>query len=62
MIVMQMANYGQAGLPDEELEGIVARVMSNQDEARKLSEQLMSKKAFGILQIQPPTQKEKIVF
>ena len=44
MIVMQMANYGQAGLPDEELEGVVARIMSNQDEARKLSEQLMSKK------------------
>ena len=46
MIVMQMANYGQAGLPDEELEGVVARIMSNQDEARKLSEQLMSKKLF----------------
>ena len=32
------------GLPDEELEKIVARVMSNKDEARRLSEQLMSKK------------------
>ena len=29
MIVMQMANYGQVGLPDEELEGVVARIMSN---------------------------------
>ena len=25
MILMQMAQYGQAGLPDEELEGIVCQ-------------------------------------
>jgi len=44
MISVQMSQYGQAELPDEELEKIVARVMSNKDEARRLSEQLMSKK------------------
>ena len=44
MISVQMSQYGQAELPDQELEKIVARVMSNKDEARRLSEQLMSKK------------------
>ncbi|NQY28134.1 MAG: trigger factor [Flavobacteriaceae bacterium] len=40
----QMAQFGQTNPSDEELEGIVARVLSNQDEARKLGEQLVSKK------------------
>ena len=62
MIVMQMAQYGQAGLPDEELEGIVARVMSNQDEARKLSEQLMSKKLLEFYKSKLILKKKKLSF
>ena len=62
MIVMQMAQYGQAGLPDEELEGIVARVMSNQDEARKLSEQLMSKKLLEFYKSNLLLKKKKLSF
>ena len=62
MIVMQMANYGQAGLPDEELEGIVARIMSNQDEARKLSEQLMSKKLLEFYKSNLLLKKKKLTF
>ncbi len=62
MMVMQMAQYGQAGLPDEELEGIVARVMSNQDEARKLSEQLMSKKLLEFYKIKLSLKKKKLTF
>jgi trigger factor len=62
MIVMQMANYGQAGLPDEELEGVVARVMSNQDEARKLSEQLMSKKLLEFYKSNLLLKKKKLTF
>ena len=62
MIVMQMAQYGQAGLPDEELEGIVARVMSNQDEARKLSEQLMSKKLLEFYKTKLSLKKKKLTF
>jgi trigger factor len=62
MIVMQMAQYGQAGLPDEELEGIVARVMSNQDEARKLSEQLMSKKLLEFYKSNLTLKKKKLSF
>ena len=62
MIVMQMGNYGQAGLPDEELEGVVARVMSNQEEARKLSEQLMSKKLLEFYKSNLLLKKKKLTF
>jgi trigger factor len=44
MVKAQMAQFGQTNPTDEELNGIVARVLSNQDEARKLSEQLVSQK------------------
>ena len=62
MISIQMQQYGQAGLPDEELEGIVARVMSNQDEARKLSEQLMSKKLLEFYKSNFSLKKKKLTF
>jgi len=42
LIKNQMQQYGQA-IPDEkELDGIVARVMSNKDEIKRLTEQLTS--------------------
>lgn len=44
MVKAQMAQFGQTNPSDEELNGIVARVLSNQDEARKLGEQLVSQK------------------
>jgi trigger factor len=44
MVKTQMAQFGQTNPSDEELNGIVARVLSNQDEARKLGEQLVSQK------------------
>ena len=62
MILMQMAQYGQAGLPDEELDGIVARVMSNQDETRRISEQLMSKKLLEFYKTNLTLKKKKLPF
>lgn len=62
MISIQMAQYGQAGLPDEELEGVVARVMSNQDETKKLSEQLMSKKLLEFYKSKLSLKKKKLSF
>ncbi|MCX7546755.1 trigger factor [Xanthomarina sp. F1114] len=44
MIKMQMAQFGQMNPSDKELEDIAARVLSNQDEARRISEQLISQK------------------
>jgi trigger factor len=44
LIKQQMAQYGQLNPEETELDGIAARVMSNQDEVKRLQEQLMSKK------------------
>ncbi|MEE9363040.1 MAG: trigger factor [Cellulophaga sp.] len=43
-IKSQMAQFGQLNPQDEELDTIAARILSNQDEVKKLSEQLMSQK------------------
>jgi len=40
----QMAQFGQLDPKEEELDNIAARVLGNQDEVRRLSEQLMSQK------------------
>lgn len=43
-IKTQMAQFGQLDPAEEELDSIAARILSNQDEVKRLSEQLMSKK------------------
>jgi trigger factor len=44
----QMAQYGQMDPKEEDLDGIAARVLSNQDEVKRLSEQLMSQKLLEV--------------
>lgn len=44
LIKNQMKQYGQVIPEDKELDGIVARVMSNKDEIKRLTEQLTSKR------------------
>ena len=44
MIKGQMAQFGQLNPSDKEVEDIVARVLSNQDEVKRMSEQLTSQK------------------
>jgi len=48
-IRQQMAQFGRADATDEEVEGIVARVLSNQDEVRRLSEQVASDKMLQLI-------------
>ncbi|MDO6517535.1 trigger factor [Zobellia uliginosa] len=43
-IKSQMAQFGQLNPKEEELDNIAARVLGNQDEVKRLSEQLMSQK------------------
>ena len=43
-IKSQMAQFGQLNPQEEELDNIATRVLSNQDEVKRLSEQLMSQK------------------
>ncbi|MDC8005747.1 trigger factor [Aureisphaera galaxeae] len=44
MIKAQMAQFGQMNPTEEEVEGIVARIMGNQDEVKRISEQLGTNK------------------
>jgi trigger factor len=48
VIKKQMAQFGQMDPSDEDVQGIVARVMSNQDEVRRLSEQVMNEKMLNL--------------
>jgi trigger factor len=48
MIKVQMAQFGQMNSTDEELDGIAARILSNKDEVKRLSEQLMSSKLLDL--------------
>lgn len=44
MIKAQMAQFGQLNPSDQELEDIAARILSNQEEVRRLTDQLLSQK------------------
>lgn len=47
-IKSQMAQFGQLNPKEEELDNIAARVLGNQDEVKRLSEQLMSQKLLNL--------------
>ena len=47
-IKSQMAQFGQLNPAEEELDNIAGRVLSNQDEVKRLSEQLMSQKLINL--------------
>ena len=58
-IRQQMAQFGQTNPTDEEVQGIVARVLSNQDEVKKLSDQVVAEKLLEIFKEKAnPTTKE----
>lgn len=44
LIKQQMAQFGQLNPTDEEVDGIVTRVLSNQEEIKRISDQVMSQK------------------
>ncbi|ESU20093.1 Trigger factor (TF) [Flavobacterium cauense R2A-7] len=48
LIKKQMAQFGQMNPTDADVDGIVARVLSNQDEVKRLSEQIMSEKMVNL--------------
>lgn len=55
VIKKQMAQFGQLDPSEEDVDGIVARVLSNKDEVKRLSEQVMSEKMLNLF-------KEKVKF
>ncbi|TDP58138.1 trigger factor [Flavobacterium dankookense] len=48
VIRKQMAQFGQMNPTDEDIQGIVARVMSNQEEVKRLSQQVMNEKMLNL--------------
>lgn len=48
LIRKQMAQFGQMNPTDADVDGIVARVLQNQDEVKRLSEQVMSEKMLNL--------------
>jgi trigger factor len=48
MIKGQMAQFGQMNPSDKELEDIAARILGNQDEVKRMSEQLVSQKLLNL--------------
>jgi trigger factor len=58
-IRQQMAQYGNANPTDQEVEGIVARVLSNQEEVKRLSDQVVADKMLQLFKEKAnPTTKE----
>ncbi|OXA96219.1 trigger factor [Flavobacterium hercynium] len=58
-IKQQMAQFGQTNPTDEEVQGIVARVLSNQEEVKRLSEQVVADKLLEVFKEKAnPTTKE----
>ena len=58
-IRQQMAQFGQTNPTDAEVQGIVARVLSNQDEVKKLSDQVVAEKLLELFKEKAkPTTKE----
>ena len=58
----QMAQFGQLNPSDEEVEGIVARVLQNQDEARRLSEQVVSQKLLQLYKEKANLKEKEITY
>ncbi|MEO0573346.1 MAG: trigger factor [Bacteroidota bacterium] len=61
-IKSQMAQYGHMNPQEEELENIAARVMGNQDEVKRLSEQLMSQKLLAVYKEQSNLKTKEISY
>lgn len=61
LVQNQMMQYGQQPDPNQ-IEGIVSNVLSNQDESRRISEQLMSSKMLTFFKENAPLKVKKVAF
>lgn len=62
MIKGQMAQFGQMNPSEKELEDIAARIMSNQDEVKRMSEQLMSQKLLNLYKTEANLKTKEITY
>lgn len=62
IIKNQMAQFGQLNPTDEEINGIVARVMTNQDEVKRLSEQVIGEKVLDLYKEKITAPEKEVTF
>lgn len=62
LIKSQMAQFGQLNPSEQELEDIAARILSNRDEVKRLSEQLVSKKLLDLYKAEANLKVKKITY
>ena len=62
MVRLQMAQFGQLDPSDQELDDIVARILSNKDEARRISEQLVSQKLLQLYKDKANIKVKKVTY
>ena len=62
MIKGQMAQFGQMNPSEKELEDIAARILSNQDEVKRLNEQLMSQKLLELYKTEANLKTKEITY
>jgi trigger factor len=62
MIKGQMAQFGQMNPSEKELEDIAARILSNQEEVKRLSEQLMSQKLLNLYKAEANLKTKEITY
>lgn len=62
MIRGQMAQFGQMNPSDKELEDIAARILSNQDEVKRINEQMMSQKLLDLYKKEANLKTKKITY
>ena len=62
VIKKQMAQFGQMNPTDSDVEGIVARVLSNQEEVKRLSDQVMSEKMLNLFKQKVSSKTKEVTY
>lgn len=62
MIKVQMAQFGQMNPTDQELEDIAARILSNEEEVRRLTDQLLSQKLLNLFKEKANLKKKEVTY
>ena len=62
MIQGQMSQFGRTDIPDKELDDIVERILGNQDEIKRISDQLMSNKMTNLFLTEANLKTKKVSY
>ena len=62
MIISQMTQYGQPNPPDDEMKKIIARILSDKDEVKRIQDQIISKKLLKFYIDKAPLKIKKVSF